>query len=227
MRRGAVAGDDQPGPDAQMVLLDFKVMQGELSRVTLQLRGTGEVTRVAGEPVLAWACNPCRTRPIAESRCSSINRRRMPSRSRSRCRRRSAPFAGDRRHAVAPGRRDAVRRLLPRGERRGGAARSGPVHRPVAGLSEQFPVTESTKAFLPAAGGQRFAFRFSGAEFALRVQADNVLPELSVSQVLAYHLAKRSWSSTPRSSWTFAKRPCAKCCCASQRLRAGRLTATG
>ncbi|HZO83877.1 MAG TPA: hypothetical protein VFC26_01610, partial [Verrucomicrobiae bacterium] len=37
---------------------------------------------------------------------------------------------------------------------------------------------------------QRFAFRFSSGDFALRVQADNILPELSVSQLLAYHLGE-------------------------------------
>ena len=39
-------------------------------------------------------------------------------------------------------------------------------------------------------GSQRFAYRFSGADFALRIQADQILPELSVSQVLAYHLGE-------------------------------------
>ena len=31
---------------------------------------------------------------------------------------------------------------------------------------------------------------FPGADFALRIQADQILPELSVSQVLAYHLGE-------------------------------------
>ena len=41
-----------PGLMRQVALLDFKVMQGELSRVTLLLHGAGEVTRVQGEQVL-------------------------------------------------------------------------------------------------------------------------------------------------------------------------------
>src|SRR5207302_3763875 len=47
-----------PGLMRQVALLDFKVMQGELSRVTLLLRGTGEVTRVQGDQVLAWNVDP-------------------------------------------------------------------------------------------------------------------------------------------------------------------------
>src|SRR6185436_2945568 len=42
----------------QVALLDCKVMQGELDRVTLLLRGDGEVTRVQGEQVLSWRVEP-------------------------------------------------------------------------------------------------------------------------------------------------------------------------
>jgi len=55
---------------------------------------------------------------------------------------------------------------------------------------EQFPETDATKAAFRADGSQRFAYRFSGADFALRISADQVLPELTVSQVLAYHLGE-------------------------------------
>src|SRR5204862_6476407 len=47
-----------PGLMRQVALLDCKVMQGELDRVTLLLRGAGEVTRVQGEQVLAWKVEP-------------------------------------------------------------------------------------------------------------------------------------------------------------------------
>src|SRR5207247_1642205 len=59
-----------------------------------------------------------------------------------------------------------------------------------SGLSQispdQFP--ERNKALFGSAPGQQFAYRFSGADFALRIQADQILPELSVSQVVDYHL---------------------------------------
>ncbi|MEI8043138.1 MAG: hypothetical protein WCL11_17135, partial [Verrucomicrobiota bacterium] len=55
---------------------------------------------------------------------------------------------------------------------------------------EQFPESDATRAVLRATGSQRFAYRFSGADFALRLQADQILPELSVSQVVAYNLGE-------------------------------------
>ena len=48
---------------------------------------------------------------------------------------------------------------------------------------EQFPESDATKAVFRPGGEQRFAYRFSGADFALRIQADQILPELTVSQV--------------------------------------------
>src|ERR1035441_5151604 len=47
-----------PGLMRQVALLDFKVMQGELNRVALLLRGAGEVTRVQGHHVLVWNVDP-------------------------------------------------------------------------------------------------------------------------------------------------------------------------
>src|SRR3974390_1167288 len=55
-----------PGLMRQVALLDFKVMQGELNRVTLLLRGSGEVTRVQGEQVLSWTVVPG---PDPSTRC--------------------------------------------------------------------------------------------------------------------------------------------------------------
>ncbi|HEX4349662.1 MAG TPA: hypothetical protein VH251_04720, partial [Verrucomicrobiae bacterium] len=55
-----------PGLMRQTALLDFKVMQGEVSRVSLRLRGAGEVTRVQGDQVLSWS---------VEGATNSIDRR--------------------------------------------------------------------------------------------------------------------------------------------------------
>jgi len=45
----------RPGLMGQTALLNFRVMQGELKRVTLLLKGAGEITRVQGDQVLAWS----------------------------------------------------------------------------------------------------------------------------------------------------------------------------
>jgi hypothetical protein len=55
---------------------------------------------------------------------------------------------------------------------------------------EQFPETDASKAFLRITGNQRFVYRFSGADFTLQIQADQIQPELSVSKVLLYQLGE-------------------------------------
>jgi hypothetical protein len=105
-----------PGLMRQVALLDFKVMQGELGRVTLLLRGAGEVTRVAGDQVLAWnverACRtadgpPPRgpTQPAAEGLLCKLQVQLQTPLG-------AFPQTTD---AIKPParRRDAVRRLLP------------------------------------------------------------------------------------------------------------------
>lgn len=43
-----------PGLLSQVALMEMKVMQGEMDRVTIRLQGDGEVTRVQGDQVLSW-----------------------------------------------------------------------------------------------------------------------------------------------------------------------------
>ena len=47
-----------PGLMRQTARVDGKVMQGELTRLALAVRGDGEVTRVQGDQVLAWNVEP-------------------------------------------------------------------------------------------------------------------------------------------------------------------------
>ncbi|MCX6905952.1 MAG: hypothetical protein NTW03_21230, partial [Verrucomicrobia bacterium] len=180
-----------PGLMRQIALLDFKVMQGELSRLTLLLRGAGEVTRVAGEQVLAWN---------VQSVSNSPERRLVVQFNQAQKDQFSLQVQMQTPLGVFPQAAD-VMQVRPEGATRyagyfrvvnEGAVRLEVVQ--AAGLSqispEQFPETDATKALFRVVGGQRFAFRFSGADFALRVQADNVLPEIAVSEILAYHLGE-------------------------------------
>ncbi|MBM3832676.1 MAG: hypothetical protein FJ403_05270 [Verrucomicrobia bacterium] len=180
-----------PGLMRQMALLDFKVMQGELNRVALLLRGAGEVTRVQGAHVLAW-----NVEPIA----NSAGRRlviqfNQPQKDQFALQVQMQTSIGALPQAV-----DAMQ-LRPEGATRlagyvrilnEGAVRLEVVQ--AAGLSqispEQFPETDVTRTLFATGGSQRFAYRFSGGEFSLRIQADQILPELSVSEVLAYHHAE-------------------------------------
>jgi hypothetical protein len=180
-----------PGLMRQAALLEFKVMQGELNRVTLLLRGAGEVTRVAGSPVLAWTVEPGPT-PSERRLNVQLN---APQKDQFALQVQMETALG-----TFPLAADAVQ-LRPEGATRfagwfrivnEGAVRLEVVQ--ATGLSqispEQFPESDATRALFRAAGAQRFAYRFSGPDFALRIQADNVLPELHVSELLAYHLGE-------------------------------------
>ena len=188
----------RPGLMRNTALVDFKVMQGEVSQVTLLLHGEGEVTRVQGEPVLKWDVQPATNstaRPLGHPAQSTAE---GPfSRSRCRCKRRSARFP----QVAEP------MQFHPEGATRFAGwlriVNEGAVRLEIAqasGLSqispEQFP--ENATVRNPVFPRRRFAtFRlsgFSGPDFALRIQADQILPELSVSEVLAYNLGENEQS---------------------------------
>ena len=180
-----------PGLMQQMGLLNFKVMQGELNRVTLILHGAGEVTQVQGEHVLAW-----NTEPVTNSTDRRlIVQLNQPQKDQFALQVQMRTPLG-----AFPQVADAVQ-LRPDGATRfagyfrivnEGAVRLEVVQ--AGGLSqispEQFPEGDATKNLFREAGSQRFAYRFSGADFGLRIQADQIFPELAVSQVMAYHLGE-------------------------------------
>src|ERR1022692_1272132 len=181
-----------PGLMRQVALLDFKVMQGELNRVTLLLlHGAGEVTRVQGDQVLAWNVEPV---PNSADR-RLVVQFNQPQKDQFALQVQMQTPLG-----AFPQAADVVQ-LRPEGATRFAGyfriVNEGAVRLEVlqaSGLSQispdQFPETDATRAALRMVGSQRFAYRFSGADFALRIQADQILPELSVSQGLAYHLGE-------------------------------------
>ena len=180
-----------PGLLRQTALLDFKVMQGELNRVSLLLQGAGEVTRVQGPQVLAWTVEPV---------ASSTDRRLTVQFNQAQKDQFSVQIQMQTPLGAFPQAVEATQ-LRPEGATRfGGYLRvvnEGAVRLEVlqaSGLSqiapEQFPQTDAAKTLLPAQTTQSFVYRCSGGAFQLRIQADNILPELTVSEVLAYHLAE-------------------------------------
>ena len=180
-----------PGLMRQVGLLDFKIMQGEMSRVALVLHGAGEVTRVAGDHVLAWNVEPM---------TNSTDRRLIVQLNQPQ----KDQFALQVQMQTPLGAflqvSDAMQARPEGATRFTGYVRivnEGAVRLEVAqasGMSqispEQFPESDLTRATLRATGGQRFAYRFSGADFALKIQADQILPELAVSEVLNYNLGE-------------------------------------
>ena len=180
-----------PGLMRQSALLDGKVMQGELTRLALRLRGAGEVTRVQGERVLAWAVEPAP---------DSTDRRLVVQFNQPQKDQFALQIQAQTPLGAFPQTTDAMQirpesatrfagyiRIVNEGAVRIEAAQA-------AGLSqispEQFPESDATRAAFRPGGAQRFAYRFSSGDFTLRVQADQILPELSVSEVLGYHLGE-------------------------------------
>jgi len=177
-----------PGLMTQWALLDGKVMQGEMNRIVLVLKGQGEVTRVLGAQVLAWSVEQGQAQgerrlivqfnqPIKDSFSLQLQLQAALG---------AFPLAFDPVQVRPEGatRFSGYFRVVNEG-----AVRLEVVQ--ASGLSqtapEQFPETDAMKALFRPGGAQRFVYRFSGAEYQLRVQADNVLPELAVSQLLTYH----------------------------------------
>jgi hypothetical protein len=180
-----------PGLMRQVALLDCKVMQGELNRVALLLRGAGEVTRVQGDQVLAWNVEPGQT---------TTNRQLVVQFNQPQKDQFALQVQMQTPLGAFPQAADVLQLRPESATRFAGYFRivnEGAVRLEVlqaTGLSQispdQFPESDATRAALRMTGSQRFAYRFSGADFALRIQADQILPELSVSQVLAYHLGE-------------------------------------
>jgi len=180
-----------PGLMRQTALLNFKVMQGELSRVSVIVRGTGNITAVQGSSVLSWN---------VEAIPNSADRRLVVQLNQAQKDAFAINVQLQSELGAFPQAANALQ-LRPEGATRfAGHLRivnDGAVRLEVidsTGLSqvspEQFPETESTRALLANKGTQRFVFRFSTGDFNLRLQADNILPEISASELLAYHLGE-------------------------------------
>jgi hypothetical protein len=151
-----------PGLMRQVALLEGKIMQGEMSRLTLFLRGTGEITRVVGEQVLSWEVIPGAE---PQRRCLVIQFN-QPQKSAFALQVQMQTPLG-----AFPQSADALQLAPNAATRFAGYYRivnDGAVRLEVAqasGLSqispEQFPETDATKATFRAGGGQRFVYRFS------------------------------------------------------------------
>lgn len=180
-----------PGLLRQTTLMEMRVMQGEMTRATLLLRGGGEVTRVQGAQVLSWSVEP--GDGVGERRVEV--RFNQPQREVA-----SVQIQVQQALGAFPLAFEVVQPVPEGAVRVGGYLRlvnEGAVRLEVlesAGLSqispEQFVQSDAVKGLMPAQATQVFAYRFAGAQVRMRAQADNILPELGVSGILTYHLGE-------------------------------------
>jgi hypothetical protein len=167
----------------QLTTVDLRVLQGKLANLSLSFDGPGEVLAVTGEPVLGWS--------VTEEK----GKRRLDVRL-------SRPIEGSGRIVVEaqsalggfPVRTEALR-MIPLGSLRHSGwlrvANEGAVRIEVAdakGLIQlapgQFPsgVDETLR--------QVFVYRFPSSDYIYAIQADQVLPEIAVTEVTVYELAE-------------------------------------
>jgi hypothetical protein len=198
-----------PGLMRQASLFNGKIMQGEMTRLALQLHGAGEVTRVQGDAVLGWSVEPVAAERRAPARLeTNSNQQAELVLGAPGDRLLVIQFNQPQRDSFAvlvqmqtplgafPQSADAMQ-VRPEGATRfAGSFRivnDGAVRLEVAqasGLSQISPEQFPEANVFRATGSQRFAYRFSSADFSLKIQADQILPEIGVSQVLAYNLGE-------------------------------------
>ena len=176
----------------QTALFQFKVMQGEIGQLTFELEGEGEVTRVQGTPVLGWRVEASDRSDAARRLLVNLN---QPQKDAFTVVVQVQQPLGAFPLPIDPPRlqpRDATRFAGHQRVTNEGAVRLEVLR--ADGLSqlspEQFPAAESFRSLELGTGTQTFVYRFASANFGLRLQADNILPELGVSQVLLYHLGE-------------------------------------
>lgn len=167
----------------QMTTMDFRILQGKLPSLSLAMEGPGEVLAVTGEPVLAWSVKEAGGKRSLEITLS------RPIENSTRIRVDSQSALGGFPVKTQP------LRLIPGGALRHSGwirvANDGAVRIEVADASgliqlapAQFPggADESLR--------QVFVYRFPSAEYGYTVLADQVLPEVGVTEVTVYELAE-------------------------------------
>lgn len=180
-----------PGLWRQRTHFDVQILQGSLDHLEVLLQGRGDLTRVHGPQVLSWSVQPS---DLDQQRRLSI-RFNQPQRTSTTVELELQDSLG-----AFPLTFDLRQPVPQQATRFGGHLRlvnEGAVRLETlvtTGLSqvspEQFIPSPAIQDWLPTATTQVFAYRFSGTEAHLRVQADNILPELGVSQILIYHLGE-------------------------------------
>lgn len=174
-----------------------KILQGKLDTLIFDLTGDGEVLRVTGDDILGWSVESAASSDSSQPAASTSARRLVVRLAR--------PHTGD--YALSLATQNALVAfpasfsplvIAPRDAvRHGGLLRvvnSGAVRlevTPTRSLSQvapsAFPVPPRSDA------AQAFVYRISSGDAAYTVHADNILPEIAVSQVAVCTLGERDF----------------------------------
>ncbi len=178
-----------PGLIRQTQVMDYKIMQGKMQSLRVKLIGEGEVARVHCDGILTW-----RVDDTEEEGARMLTVQLNQAKTDALMLTIQSEFA----LGAFPLNAKPMR-VIPEGAiRYGGHLRvvnSGAVRLEVvnaAGLVQVSPQRFPQNQIIGKLASQQKpqAYRFSGADFDLEVRADNILPELTVSELLVYHLGE-------------------------------------
>ncbi len=178
----------------QKHLINLSVMQGELKVLKFALAGVGEVVRVEGKDILSWKITPALL--PGDYRGLEVQLNQAQAKDYSLLVHTQAPLG------VFPLEFEPMRLMPLEAVRYGGHLRvsnEGAVRLEVLsamGVSqlspELFPMDQrlvgSTKNIPQGESSQSFVYRFSGGDYTLKIQADNILPEITLSEIQAVHI---------------------------------------
>jgi hypothetical protein len=166
---------------------DYRVMQGRMSTLELDLIGDGEVVSVNGRNILNWSIKKQEDgrRLVVKLNSQQTANYNLVVRTQTPLGAFPVRFHPLRLVPVNPVRYGGHLRLV-----NNGAVQLEPVS--VDGLSQlsanRFPAASSIAAPANNPKLKPLVYRYSGGDYELEVLADNILPELTVSQLLVYQL---------------------------------------
>lgn len=167
----------------QLTVLDLRVLQGKLAELALTLNGPGEVLSVSGETVLGWAVKEDKGERRLEVKLN------QPIEGTGRLVIESqAALGGFPLHTAAL-------RMAPVGVLRHSGwlrvANDGAVR---VEVSEAKGLIQLAPGQYPGGVDEKlrqvFVYRFPSADYSYAIQADQVMPEVSVTEVTVYELAE-------------------------------------
>ena len=162
--------------------LQYKVLQGELTALSLLLRGPGDILDVRGDHIVGWKLSP-----EGDDRRLDITLGRPITATSKLHIRSQTPLD------TLPVRVEGLR-LNPVGAiRHSGHLRltnHGSVRLEPAGLTGLTQLAPNQFPGQATAARQTFVYRFPAADYAFSVAADRIQPEVNISQLLLYQLAE-------------------------------------
>ncbi len=160
---------------------NIQILQGEMKSLAFDLAGQGEITRVESEAILSWKVEDGQLRLILNKAYSGS----FPIQIHSQYAMEAFPVEVEPLRILpqAAIRHNGFIRIVNQGSvsidvpQANGFAQISPEYFP----SVATPFEES---------GQMLAYRFSDTKYQYKVRAENILPEVSVSQLLEYHVGQ-------------------------------------